>query len=169
MLAQTVSTRALRSIKLASANRAYGASVASLSGQYDVCVVGGGPGGYVAAIKASQLGLKTVCVESRGTLGGTCLNVGCIPSKALLHSSHMYDHSFFDLYATQKLKYYDNVYHQGFSPPAPATLMPLLPATMTAVVNPAKIPWSTTPTVALSSLAAAATSLMGAVKKRSTM
>jgi len=55
-------------------------------------VVGGGPGGYVAAIKASQLGLKTVCVESRGTLGGTCLNVGCIPSKALLHSSHMYHH-----------------------------------------------------------------------------
>lgn len=53
-------------------------------------VVGGGPGGYVAAIKAAQLGLKTACVEGRGTLGGTCLNVGCIPSKALLHSSHMY-------------------------------------------------------------------------------
>ena len=61
--------------------------------EYDVCVVGGGPGGYVAAIKAAQLGLKTVCVESRGTLGGTCLNVGCIPSKALLHSSHLYDHA----------------------------------------------------------------------------
>jgi len=60
---------------------------------YDVCVVGGGPGGYVAAIKAAQLGLKTVCVESRGTLGGTCLNVGCIPSKALLHSSHLYEHT----------------------------------------------------------------------------
>lgn len=59
--------------------------------QYDVVVVGGGPGGYVAAIKASQLGLKTACVESRGTLGGTCLNVGCIPSKALLHSSHLFD------------------------------------------------------------------------------
>lgn len=95
MLARTVSTRASRSVALAhaSASRAYSASVASLSGQYDVCVVGGGPGGYVAAIKASQLGLKTVCVESRGTLGGTCLNVGCIPSKALLHSSHMYDHA----------------------------------------------------------------------------
>ena len=52
--------------------------------------IGGGPGGYVAAIKAGQLGLKTACVEMRGTLGGTCLNVGCIPSKALLTSSHHY-------------------------------------------------------------------------------
>lgn len=60
---------------------------------YDVVVVGGGPGGYVAAIKASQLGLKTACVESRGSLGGTCLNVGCIPSKALLHSTHMFHHA----------------------------------------------------------------------------
>lgn len=59
--------------------------------EYDVIIVGGGPGGYVAAIKASQLGLKTACIESRGTLGGTCLNVGCIPSKALLHSSHLYE------------------------------------------------------------------------------
>ena len=59
--------------------------------EYDVCVVGGGPGGYVAAIKAAQLGLKAVCVEGRGTLGGTCLNVGCIPSKALLNSSHKYE------------------------------------------------------------------------------
>lgn len=58
--------------------------------KYDVVVVGGGPGGYVAAIKAGQLGLKTACVEMRGTLGGTCLNVGCIPSKALLTSSHHY-------------------------------------------------------------------------------
>ena len=53
-------------------------------------LTGGGPGGYVAAIKAGQLGLKTACVEMRGTLGGTCLNVGCIPSKALLTSSHHY-------------------------------------------------------------------------------
>jgi dihydrolipoamide dehydrogenase len=52
--------------------------------------IGGGPGGYVAAIKAGQLGLKTACVEMRGSLGGTCLNVGCIPSKALLNSSHHY-------------------------------------------------------------------------------
>ncbi|KAL7567006.1 hypothetical protein ACA910_019931 [Epithemia clementina (nom. ined.)] len=58
--------------------------------QFDVVVIGGGPGGYVAAIKASQMGLKTACVEMRGRLGGTCLNVGCIPSKALLTSSHHY-------------------------------------------------------------------------------
>eukprot|EP00386_Alphamonas_edax_P012435 GDKI01038842.1.p1 GENE.GDKI01038842.1~~GDKI01038842.1.p1 ORF type:complete len:505 (-),score=149.19 GDKI01038842.1:185-1699(-) len=60
------------------------------SADYDLAVIGGGPGGYVAAIKAAQLGLKTVCVEKRGALGGTCLNVGCIPSKALLNISHKY-------------------------------------------------------------------------------
>lgn len=54
-------------------------------------MIGGGPGGYVAAIKAAQLGLKVTCVEKRGSLGGTCLNVGCIPSKALLHASHMFE------------------------------------------------------------------------------
>jgi dihydrolipoamide dehydrogenase len=54
-------------------------------------VIGSGPGGYVAAIRAAQLGLKTACAESRETLGGTCLNVGCIPSKALLHASELYD------------------------------------------------------------------------------
>ncbi len=58
---------------------------------YDVLVIGAGPGGYVAAIRAAQLGLKTACVESRATLGGTCLNVGCIPSKALLHSSELFE------------------------------------------------------------------------------
>ena len=56
---------------------------------YDVIVIGSGPGGYVAAIRCAQLGLKTACVEGRESLGGTCLNVGCIPSKALLHASHM--------------------------------------------------------------------------------
>jgi dihydrolipoamide dehydrogenase len=56
---------------------------------YDVIIIGSGPGGYVAAIRCAQLGLKTACVEGRDTLGGTCLNVGCIPSKALLHASHM--------------------------------------------------------------------------------
>ncbi|MEO5373286.1 MAG: dihydrolipoyl dehydrogenase [Alphaproteobacteria bacterium] len=56
---------------------------------HDVVIVGGGPGGYVCAIRAAQLGLKVVCVDKRGTLGGTCLNVGCIPSKALLQSSHL--------------------------------------------------------------------------------
>ncbi|WP_323768643.1 dihydrolipoyl dehydrogenase [Marinovum sp.] len=55
---------------------------------YDVIVIGAGPGGYVAAIRCAQLGLKTACVEGRETLGGTCLNIGCIPSKALLHASH---------------------------------------------------------------------------------
>jgi len=57
---------------------------------FDVIIIGGGPGGYVAAIRAAQLGLKVACVEKRGTLGGTCLNVGCIPSKALLSASHHY-------------------------------------------------------------------------------
>ena len=57
---------------------------------YDLIVIGAGPGGYVAAIRAAQLGLKTACVESRETLGGTCLNVGCIPSKALLHASEIF-------------------------------------------------------------------------------
>ena len=56
---------------------------------YDVIVIGSGPGGYVAAIRAGQLGLKVACVEGRETLGGTCLNIGCIPYKALLHASHM--------------------------------------------------------------------------------
>jgi dihydrolipoamide dehydrogenase len=58
---------------------------------YDVLVIGAGPGGYVAAIRAAQLGLKTACAEGRETLGGTCLNVGCIPSKALLHASEYFD------------------------------------------------------------------------------
>ncbi len=58
---------------------------------HDVIVIGGGPGGYVAAIRASQLGLNAACVEERPTLGGTCLNVGCIPSKTLLHSSHLFE------------------------------------------------------------------------------
>ncbi len=57
---------------------------------FDLLVIGGGPGGYVCAIRAAQLGLKTGCVESRGTLGGTCLNVGCIPSKSLLSSSELF-------------------------------------------------------------------------------
>ena len=59
---------------------------------YDVVVIGSGPGGYVCAIRAAQLGLKTACVEYEKTLGGTCLNVGCIPSKALLQSSEEYSH-----------------------------------------------------------------------------
>ena len=65
---------------------------------YDVIVIGAGPGGYVCAIRCAQLGLKVACVEGRETLGGTCLNVGCIPSKAMLYASELYHeaHSHFD-------------------------------------------------------------------------
>jgi len=70
--------------------RSFSKTTTILADQYDVVVVGGGPGGYVAAIKSAQLGMKTACVEMRGRLGGTCLNVGCIPSKALLTSTHHY-------------------------------------------------------------------------------
>ena len=56
-----------------------------MSEKFQVIVIGGGPGGYVCAIRLAQLGLKTACIESRGSLGGTCLNVGCIPSKSLLN------------------------------------------------------------------------------------
>ncbi|MDG1418382.1 MAG: dihydrolipoyl dehydrogenase [Maricaulis sp.] len=62
-----------------------------MSETYDLVIIGGGPGGYNCAIRAGQLGLKVACVEMRGTLGGTCLNVGCIPSKALLHASELYE------------------------------------------------------------------------------
>src|SRR6185369_5677369 len=68
--------------------------------QYDLVVIGTGPGGYVCAIRAAQLGLKTAVLEKRKTQGGTCLNVGCIPSKALLHASHAFKdakHHFGDL------------------------------------------------------------------------
>ena len=61
-----------------------------MSDQFDLVVIGAGPGGYVCAIRAAQLGLKVACVEKRAALGGTCLNIGCIPSKALLHASEMY-------------------------------------------------------------------------------
>lgn len=72
-------------------------STKSIGHDFDVIFIGAGPGGYVGAIKAAQLGLKTACVEKRSTLGGTCLNVGCIPSKALLQNSqyyHMAKHDF---------------------------------------------------------------------------
>ena len=58
---------------------------------FDLVVIGGGPGGYVGAIRAAQLGMKVACVEKRGALGGTCLNVGCIPSKSLLEFSHKFE------------------------------------------------------------------------------
>src|SRR5262245_50655754 len=62
-----------------------------MAGPYDLIVIGTGPGGYVCAIRAAQLGLKVAVVEKRATHGGTCLNVGCIPSKALLHASELFD------------------------------------------------------------------------------
>ena len=58
--------------------------------EFDLVVIGAGPGGYVASIRAAQLGMSVACIDSRETLGGTCLNVGCIPSKALLHSSELF-------------------------------------------------------------------------------
>ena len=61
-----------------------------MENNFDVIVIGSGPGGYVAAIRSAQLGLKTACIELRKTLGGTCLNIGCIPSKSLLNASEMY-------------------------------------------------------------------------------
>ncbi len=64
---------------------------------FDLVVIGGGPGGYVCALRAAQLGLSVACIDRRETLGGTCLNVGCIPSKALLHSSHLYHQAQHDL------------------------------------------------------------------------
>ncbi|CEQ40032.1 SPOSA6832_01610, partial [Sporobolomyces salmonicolor] len=73
--------------------------LATAQDPYDVIVIGGGPGGYVAAIKAAQLGLKTACIEKRGSLGGTCLNVGCIPSKAMLNNSHIYHQTLHDIKA----------------------------------------------------------------------
>ncbi len=67
-----------------------------MADSYDVVIIGAGPGGYVAAIRAAQLGLKTACIDKRDTLGGTCLNVGCMPSKALLHASHLYHEAVHD-------------------------------------------------------------------------
>lgn len=79
--------RALRSSGLVSF---FARGLATTSEEHDLIVIGGGPGGYVAAIKAAQLGLKTACIEKRGVLGGTCGNVGCIPSKSLLNNTHLY-------------------------------------------------------------------------------
>src|SRR5260370_22713640 len=68
-----------------------------MSESFDLVVIGTGPGGYVAAIRAAQLGMKVAVVEKRSTFGGTCLNVGCIPSKALLQSSHLFEEAGHDL------------------------------------------------------------------------
>lgn len=77
-------------LRLSLKGRLFSTSLRACKTQHDVVVIGGGPGGYVAAIKAAQLGFNTACIEKRGALGGTCLNVGCIPSKALLNNSHLY-------------------------------------------------------------------------------
>src|SRR3989338_3828493 len=89
MLFRTTSTFLSQSIRPLSCARLLSCTVLSRK-EEDIVVIGGGPGGYVAAIKAGQLGLSVTCVEGRGALGGTCLNVGCIPGKALLHASHLY-------------------------------------------------------------------------------
>ncbi|KAJ3552014.1 hypothetical protein NM688_g4383 [Phlebia brevispora] len=86
----TNAARRLREASLLLARWQASRGYASDSGPYDAVIIGGGPGGYVAAIKAAQHGLKTACIEKRETLGGTCLNVGCIPSKAMLNNSHIY-------------------------------------------------------------------------------
>ncbi|KAF9197128.1 dihydrolipoamide dehydrogenase precursor [Haplosporangium sp. Z 27] len=95
-LAQIASrhVKALRAPAFSSMPRLYSTSS---NEELDLVVIGGGPGGYVAAIKAAQLGLKTACIEKRGALGGTCLNVGCIPSKAMLNNSHIYHQTQHDL------------------------------------------------------------------------
>src|SRR5664279_4668327 len=67
-----------------------------MADSFDAIVIGGGPGGYNAAIRLGQLGLKTACIDRRGTFGGTCLNVGCIPSKALLHTSELFEEASMD-------------------------------------------------------------------------
>jgi dihydrolipoamide dehydrogenase len=87
MLSRVVSK--VRASSLSLSRRRF--SSANPAEQSDVVIIGGGPGGYVAAIKGAQLGLKVTCVEKRGRLGGTCNNVGCVPSKALLNISHMYE------------------------------------------------------------------------------
>ena len=74
-----------------------GTAVAMANETFDLVVIGAGPGGYVAAIRAAQLGMKVAVVEKRATFGGTCLNVGCIPSKALLQSSHLFEEAGHDL------------------------------------------------------------------------
>ena len=69
---------------------------------YDLIIIGAGPGGYVCAIRAAQLGMKVAVVEKRKTLGGTCLNIGCIPSKALLHASEMFEEAAHGLGAARR-------------------------------------------------------------------
>jgi dihydrolipoamide dehydrogenase len=91
--------------------------------QYDVVVIGSGPGGYVSAIRCAQLGLKTAIVEKYNTLGGTCLNVGCIPSKSLLDSSEHFHNAI------------HNFEQHGIEGPAPKVNMPKLISRKDSVVD----------------------------------
>ena len=75
-----------------------------MSEKFQAVVIGGGPGGYVCAIRLAQFGLKTACIESRGSLGGTCLNVGCIPSKSLLNLSEEFHKVQKKIYLVKELK-----------------------------------------------------------------
>ncbi|OZJ04791.1 Dihydrolipoyl dehydrogenase, mitochondrial [Bifiguratus adelaidae] len=93
----TARNAAVKTVRAPVATSLYRFYSTPTSEEYDVVVIGGGPGGYPAAIKAAQSGLKTACVEKRGSLGGTCLNVGCIPSKAMLNNSHIYHMTKHDL------------------------------------------------------------------------
>src|ERR1700726_718417 len=72
------------------AGNSHGSRIGAMPERYDIAVIGAGPGGYVAAIRAAQLGFRTACIDRRTTAGGTCLNIGCIPSKALLQSSEKF-------------------------------------------------------------------------------
>ncbi|EMD31231.1 hypothetical protein CERSUDRAFT_89245 [Gelatoporia subvermispora B] len=94
---QQVAVRRLRHAPVQLARKTQSRGLATSNEPYDAVIIGGGPGGYVAAIKAAQHGLKTACIEKRGSLGGTCLNVGCIPSKAMLNNSHIYHQTKHDL------------------------------------------------------------------------
>ncbi|GAA5821610.1 hypothetical protein JCM10212_002996 [Sporobolomyces blumeae] len=96
MLSLLSSSRTLATRRSFAGSYVAARGLATAQDPYDVIVIGGGPGGYVAAIKAAQLGLKTACIEKRGSLGGTCLNVGCIPSKAMLNNSHIYHQTLHD-------------------------------------------------------------------------
>ncbi|CAF3699938.1 unnamed protein product [Adineta steineri] len=87
---QRITSRCFNSSRIVLLRNGSSSSSGGGEQQFDLVVIGSGPGGYVAAIKAAQLGLKTACVEKNATYGGTCLNVGCIPSKAMLHNSHLF-------------------------------------------------------------------------------
>ncbi|KAK0234933.1 hypothetical protein EDD85DRAFT_841119 [Armillaria nabsnona] len=97
MLSRTVQPTAARRLRQQAGRWTSQRGLATPTEPYDVVVIGAGPGGYVAAIKAGQLGLKTACIDKRGPPGGTCLNVGCIPSKAMLNNSHIYHQTQHDL------------------------------------------------------------------------